>query len=228
MLDVKSLFPSFEYRATAIHNVKSHIQDIPSNGADAGHFKYIHENIIEGNDAIRFKWEPRWMRGDHPDLKSMFTHERKYIHDFKNMIYSKLVEKYPQKQFMSVGYIDNYMKVPLLGYVFFVNITIIQIGSSTVFIFLKSPFFTTILYHYLQPKEKARVMVYHDGYSQPWLPYWLSALVLKMDALQVSSDMTIWDTKQFMRSLRFKKEDKADEYLKGWTEWYSQYFEGCL
>lgn len=48
-------------------------------------------------------------------------------------------------------------------------------------------------------------MVYHDGYSSPWLPYWLSALVLKMDALQVSSDMVIWDTKKFMKNICFKQ-----------------------
>lgn len=106
---------------------------------------------------------------------------------------------------MSVGYIDNYMKIPGLGYTFFVNITIIQLGCSTVFIFLKGPFFTTILFHYLIPKEKYRQIVYHDGYAEKWLPYWLSALVLKMDAIQVASDMYVWDTKRFGRNLYFKK-----------------------
>ncbi len=105
------------------------------------------------------------MRGDHADVKSMFWHEKKYVRDYKQKIYENFVEKYPNKEFMSVGYIDNYMKIPGLGYTFFVNITIIQLGCSTVFIFLKGPFFTTILFHYLIPKEKYRQIVYHDGYA---------------------------------------------------------------
>ena len=70
-------------------------------------------------------------------------------------------------------------------------------------------------------------MVYHDGHTSTWVPYWLSALVMKMDAVQVASDMTVWDTKRFARNLYFKKGEQADEYLKGWREWYSQYYEGC-
>lgn len=97
------------------------------------------------------------------------------------------------------------MKLPILGYTFFVNITIIQVGSGTVFIFLKGPFFTTILFHYLIPKERYRQVVYHDGYSPKWLPLWISALVLKTDAVQVSSDMKMWDTKKFVRNIYYKK-----------------------
>ncbi len=49
-----------------------------------------------------------------------------------------------------------------------------------------------------------------------------------MDAIQVASDMYVWDTKRFGRNLFFKKGEVADEYLKGWREWYSQYYQGCL
>ena len=146
----------------------------------------------------------------------MFEHPYKYIRDFKQKIYQLFVENYPNKNYLSIGYIDNFIKLPFLSHKFFVNITIIQVGSSTVFIFLKGPFFTTILFHYLIPKEKNRNIVYHDGYSETWLPYWISALVLKMDAIQVASDMYVWDTKRFARNIFFKKEEKADEYLKGW------------
>lgn len=156
------------------------------------------------------------MRGDNPDVKSMFEHQHKYIRDYKQQIYQLLVKDYPYKRFLSIGYIDNYMKIPLLGYKFFVNITIIQLGCSTVFIFLKGPFFTTILFHYLLPKEKFRQLVYHDGHTSTWVPYWLSALVLKMDAVQVASDMAVWDTKRFAHNLHFKQGEQADEYLKEW------------
>jgi hypothetical protein len=45
-----------------------------------------------------------------------------------------------------------------------------------------------------------------------------------MDAIQVASDMYVWDTKRFARNLYFRKGEVADEYLKGWREWYSQYY----
>lgn len=46
MLDLSPMTKGFEYRATAIHDVKSHIQDIPENGADALHFKFVHRQIV--------------------------------------------------------------------------------------------------------------------------------------------------------------------------------------
>lgn len=91
----------------------------------------------------------------------MFEHDLKYIREFKQEVYKNFFEPYPLKQFLSVGYIDNYIKLPLVGHLFMLNITIIQVGSSTVFIFLKSPAFTAILFHYLQPKEKQKIHVNH-------------------------------------------------------------------
>lgn len=42
MIDVSSVTNELEYRARTIHEVKCHIQDIPENGADIFHFKYVH------------------------------------------------------------------------------------------------------------------------------------------------------------------------------------------
>lgn len=104
-----------------------------------------------------------------------------------------------------MGYIDNYIKLPIFGHKFCFNVTILQLGCATVFILLKSPIFTIILCHYLQPKEKYKQIVYHDGYTSKWLPYWASALAIKMEGNQVSNDMYIWDAKRFGRTVNFKK-----------------------
>ncbi len=127
-----------------------------------------------------------------------------------------------------MGYIDNYVKLPIFGHIFAFNVTIIQLGCSTVFIFLKSPVFTIVLCHYVLPKEKYKQIVYHDGYTSSWIPYWASALAVKMEGNQVTNDMYIWDAKKFGRNVNFKKGEKADEYLKSWREWYSQHYQGCL
>ena len=127
-----------------------------------------------------------------------------------------------------MGYIDNYVKLPVFGHMFSFNVTIIQLGCSTVFIFLKSPIFTIVLCHYVVPKEKQRQVVYHDGYTSPWIPYWASALAVKMEGSQVTNDMYIWESKKFARSINFKKGEPADEFLKSWREWYSQHYQGCL
>lgn len=151
MLNIEEVSKTMEYRAKTLHVVKSHMQDIPENGADAGHFKFVHNSAIQNSDFLTYLWQPRWKRGDDPEVAEMFHHKKKYIDEFKQEIYHKFFEPYPCKNFLSVGYIDNFIKIPLLGYVFMLNITIIQVGSSTVFIFLKSPAFTCVLFHYLRP-----------------------------------------------------------------------------
>ena len=42
MIDFKEVIGDFEFRARTIHNVQSHLQDIPENGCDIYHFKYVH------------------------------------------------------------------------------------------------------------------------------------------------------------------------------------------
>ncbi len=49
-----------------------HIQDIPENGADILHFKYVHAQVLPKIDWLRFTWKAKWKRGDEADLKEMF------------------------------------------------------------------------------------------------------------------------------------------------------------
>lgn len=42
MMNLESMQRRMEYRARTLHIVKSHMQDIPENGADGGHFKFVH------------------------------------------------------------------------------------------------------------------------------------------------------------------------------------------
>lgn len=156
---------------------------------------------------MNYLWNSKWKRGDDPNVAEMFEHDIKYVRDLKQKVYNELFKPYPQKNLLSIGYIDNYINLPVIGYKFMLNITIMQLGCSTVFIFLKGPFMSVTLFHYLQPKEKYLIKVHHETYTPKWTPYWLSALVTKMDLNQVASDMDVWDTKRFGRNLFFKKDD---------------------
>ena len=42
MMNLEEMQKTMEYRARTLHIVKSHMQDIPENGADGGHFKFVH------------------------------------------------------------------------------------------------------------------------------------------------------------------------------------------
>lgn len=228
MIDISSVTNSLQYRAQTIHDVNCHIQDIPENGSDVFHFKYVHQEILPKIDVISFLWKAKWRRGDDPDLKEIFEHDNKTAREFKQMLFKDFIEPFPRKEFLSIGYIDNFIKLPFMGHQYMFNVTIMQVGCSTVFIFLRSRIYTMVLFHYLQPKGKAHQIVYHDVYTSSWIPYWISALAAKMEGNQVTNDMYIWDSKRFGRNLNFKKGEEADQFLKSWREWYSQNYEGCL
>lgn len=87
MLDFKSIMSNLEYRATTIHEVRAHIQDIPENGADVFHFKYVHSEIVPKVEVVNFLWKAKWKRCDDPDIGEMFEHPVKYAREFKQKIY---------------------------------------------------------------------------------------------------------------------------------------------
>ena len=207
MLDISSLTKDLQYRAKTVHEVKCHIQDIPENGSDVYHFKYVHSEIIPKVQVVNFLWRAKWKRADDPNIGEMFEHSHSVARDFKQKLWREFIEPYPNKEFISVGYIDNFLKLPFLGHIYMFNVTIIQLGCSTVFIFLKSSIFTIVFFHYITPKGKTHQVVYHEGFTSSWLPYWVTAMAVNQEGAQVTNDMYIWEAKRFGRSLNFKKDE---------------------
>jgi cholesterol 7-dehydrogenase len=76
MLNVEGFLQGLDYRGNTEHHIQCHIQDIPENGADILHFKYIHTYITPAIPSIFFNWQAKWMRGDDPDLPSLFEHKK--------------------------------------------------------------------------------------------------------------------------------------------------------
>ena len=73
-LNVEGYQKKLENRGQTIHTIYSHVQDIPENGADTFHFKYVHKKPISSIEWMEFMWFPKWKRGDDPDLPSLFEH----------------------------------------------------------------------------------------------------------------------------------------------------------
>jgi cholesterol 7-dehydrogenase len=141
MLENDSWISKFSNRGQTIHDIMCHIQDIPENGADIFHFKYIHRYLIGKYKMLEVAWTPKWKRGDDPDLADLFEHRDKSIRAFKQNIYNTIVKPIENKQYYSFANVDNYLVVPIIGHIFVFNLTIIQIGPGIVNIFLKTKFF---------------------------------------------------------------------------------------
>ena len=202
------------------------MQDIPENGADSFHFKYVHRYLIGRFKMLEVTWKPKWVRGDSPDMPQIFQHNMKGVREFKQRIYNKCVKPLPNKQYYSFATVDNLIHIPILGPTFFFNITIVQMGPALVNIFLKTPFFEIVFFQYIQPQGKYKQKIYHEMFCSPWIPHWLCWILLFAEGMQVYYDMLIWDSKRFGHKI-YLKDNEGDRFIKNWREWFSQHYDGC-
>jgi cholesterol 7-dehydrogenase len=199
LINVESIKNGLYYRGKTEHHIMCHIQDIPENGADILHFKYVHSYITPLFKSIFFRWQAKWMRGDDPNLPSLFEHSRKPIREFKQRVLKEIIEPFPRKEFLSIGSLENDINLPIFGKFFMFSATIIQCGLGIVFVILKGPLFELVFHHYVQPHGKAYQHVFHDCFISWHVPYILSSLVSQLEGGQVTNDMYIWSAKKFAR-----------------------------
>lgn len=64
-------------------------------------------------------------------------------------------------------------------------------------------------------------------YTNSYIPYFLSALALKLEGDQVTNDMYLWESKKFTTTMYYRKGVEFDDYLQNWRKWYSRHYEGC-
>lgn len=130
------------------------------------------------------------------------------------------------KEYLSFANIDNYITLPILGKLFIFNLTVVQMGPGLVYVFLKTHFFTVLFVQFVQTKEPTKQILYHYMYASNWLPYWLTAVMLRGEAIQVYNDMIVWDAKKFGYRVYYK-ENEADQFILNWRKWFSKYYQGC-
>lgn len=137
-----------------------------------------------------------------------------------------MIEPYPRKEVLSVGNLENWIHLPLLGEWFLLSGTIVQVGMGTVFIFLKHKYFEYVVHHYVRPEGVNYQIVLHDGYISPWMPYFISSKILEGEGWQVLADQFIWDAKAFTKRT-YLNDQKGDAVMEGWMRWASQFYDGC-
>ena len=103
MMNLNQFIKPLTFRGTTEHQINCHLQDVPSNGADTLHFKYVHTYMIPWIKFIQFRWQAKWKAGNDPDLKELFEHPKKSVRDFKQRVYKELIEPYPNKEVLSIG-----------------------------------------------------------------------------------------------------------------------------
>ena len=69
MLDVSKFKDHLPYRGRTEHHINCQLQDIPSNGADTLHFKYVHTYILPQIKSIYFRWQAKWKVGTDPSVQ---------------------------------------------------------------------------------------------------------------------------------------------------------------
>ena len=176
MMNLGGYISRLAYRGKTEHLINCHLQDIPSNGADTLHFKFVHTYIFPQMKSLYMRWQPTWKRGDDPTLKEMFDHPRKDFREYKQQLYKDLIESYPNKEVLSVGNLENWIGLPFLGEKYMFTSTIIQVGLAIVFVILKSPFYELAFHLYIRPEAVDEQIVFHDLYMSSHMPYFVSSM----------------------------------------------------
>ncbi|CAG9311093.1 unnamed protein product [Blepharisma stoltei] len=225
-LDITPFMEKLSYRGVSINKVQSHVQDIPENGGDLMHFYYVHSAFLPFTDLFKARWRAKWTKGDDPKLREIMKHEVPLIDQFKTQLMDRFLTEQNAK-YIGVLSLDSYMILPGCSEIFFFNATAFQVGSGLVYLFLKSQFFEAVLFQHLSPLEKYKHEVFHDMWASSYLPYCITALMLRLEAQQVMNDGKVWDNKQFAMSTYYDLREEPDRMLLNWRSWYAQFYEGC-
>jgi len=225
--DLSWLQKNLVYRGYSLNTVNAHISDIAENGGDFLHFLYIHNQIIPF--LVKGYWEPGWFRGDDPELYKKMEVENKPTHREHRM---KLMNTFlNEKNKKYIGVISLKNEISIMNFnnkIHFFTLTGFQVGPGLVYLFLKSDFFETMLIQHISTKDKYNQEVYHEIYTSWMIPYWFSALQLRLEARQVLLDGLVWDNKKFGYRAYFNKTgNEADRCLIAWRKWFTQFYEGC-
>lgn len=191
------------------------------------HFYYVHKYLARLLKFVVVNWKAWWQPGDKESLAQKFTHPAPTVDMWRRSVYDNLLKNNPDLQFYGVGSIDSHVSIPFTKEFFGWNISVVQVGPGTVFLFVKSYFFSIVYIQYVKTEGKFTQLLYHDIYTSWWTPYWLSALLLRAEMVQVYNDTLVWDAKQFKRKFHYQKTSRADEHLKQWTEWFARFYDGC-
>lgn len=130
-----------------------------------------------------------------------------------------------------IGVISLENSIEILGFpkqFKFFALTGFQVGPGLVYLFLKTDFFDLYLMQYIESKDKFTQHVFHEIHTSKYLPYWFSALLLRLEVQQVLNDGVVWDNKRFGRQPYLNPvTSSGDRTLLNWRQWFSQFYTDC-
>ena len=225
-LDLTVTKEKLTFRGKATNMTKNQFQDMPENGADIAHFLYIHPQIIPG--LIYAKWNPKWIAASSENIFEETKSTSETITKFRHELIRKYIN--PQnKDKIGIVTLDN--KVSLFNktpYFDFFGLIGFQVGPGLVYLFMKSFAFETLFFQYVEIKGAYEMEMHHEIFTNNYLPYWISALKLKLESDQVTNDCVVWDNKKFASNPWYNTTTEADQYLIKWRKFFCQFYEGCL
>jgi nitrite reductase/ring-hydroxylating ferredoxin subunit len=224
--DISHFQKKLEYRGTSLNTVKAHVQDIAENGGDLLHFLYVHNELIPY--ILKGYWDAKWISAADPELTAkIYIKNNQQFHKARMDLIDMFIND-KNKNYIGIITLENSIQIIGIPKQFeFFSLTGFQVGPGIVYLFLNSPFFNVVFIQYIESKDKITQNLYHDIFSNRYLPYWFTALLLRMEVAQVLNDGLIWDNKKFAINPTFNLINPADKTLILWRNWYSQFYKDC-
>jgi len=225
-LDLTDVEQRLTYKGVSMNRIYAHCQDIVENGGDIRHFIYVHSFLLPFTKIFGATWDAKWVRADDPELRTKMKHKIPWVNEHKQKLFDKYLTKENSKN-IGVMYLDMSMKFLNFEPIFFFNATVFQVGPGLVYLFLVSPFYEAVFFQHTSTSDKFTHNVYHHLYASNHLPHAITALMLRLEAQQVTNDTFIWNNKQFAIQPTYNLEAEADTTILTWRKWFSQFYEGC-
>lgn len=189
-------------RGRTCHLVHCHIQDIAENGADLGHFNYVHapSAALSGENYAHYAKSTWWGKFSQHRWQATWTPKR----------YDAVMEIRSQVSFLGL-----WPKLLTLDGV------VQQIGPALVYIRLKSKFGSGVFIQSLTPVGPLEVKVVHRLFADARMSRIFSWALLRGTREMFERDVAIWNHKVYHKYPALVKEDRT---IATYRRWYSQFY----
>jgi cholesterol 7-dehydrogenase len=194
------------YRGRTEHQVNSHIEEVPENGADVAHLAQVHGPIMLAGIDLRYTYSKWWSFARH-DWNGQWNQDSD-----------------PDKK--HIGVLDLIHRIEMFGRKFpllDLKVQARQIGPGIVNLTFESLFGNGCFLQVLTPVEPLMQRLIHHVYFQWYTPSVVAKFFLLGEALQVERDLMIWNNKRYVSKPVFVK-SKEDALVQRHRRWYSQFY----
>lgn len=193
------------YGGRSEHYINSHIEEVPTNGADLAHLYHVHDPFILAgvditkmwNKYLRFachKWTGSWTQYPAPDEH--------------------------------IGCLSLTQDLSIFGKTFsplHLDVKARQIGPGFVYLDFDSLFGRGIFLEILTPVEPMVQKMTHNIYMHWAVPNFIRKFYMNGLAIQSERDIMIWNNKKYCGKPLLAK-SKEDSLLARHRRWYSQFY----